>query len=320
MRPTHLLIAFAALALQGSCGTSTESGLLGYAEGEYVLVASPFAGNLQLLSVARGDAVEAGARLFAIEQDMEAAAHREAEQRLRAAQARLANLQAAQRPDQQDAVLAQRREAEAARRLSATQLDRDRALFEQGHIARSRLDEAEAALRRDEARVAEVEAQIRLARSSIGRNEELAVAGAEVEAAAAVLAQAAWRLAQKTLHAPEAGRVHDTFFVAGEWVPAGRPVVSLLPPANIKLRFYVPEPVLSQVQIGQTLTATCDGCPEPVPATVSYVSTEAEYTPPIIYSRESRAKLVFRAEARPSPEAAARLKPGQPVEILLTAR
>jgi HlyD family secretion protein len=140
-----------------------------------------------------------------------------------------------------------------------------------------------------------------------------------VEAAEAVLAQAEWRLAQKTLMAPQAGRVHDTFFVPGEWVPAGRPVVSLLPPANIKLRFYVPEPAVGGLQIGQAVTATCDGCDRPVPATVSYVSTEAEYTPPIIYSRESRAKLVFRAEARPSPEDAARLKPGQPVEILLAA-
>jgi HlyD family secretion protein len=111
--------------------------------------------------------------------------------------------------------------------------------------------------------------------------------------------------------------IYDTFFVEGEWVPAGRPVVSLLPPGNIKLRFYVPEAVVGGLRVGQAVKVSCDGCGAPLAAAVSYVSPAAEFTPPIIYSRETRAKLVFLVEARPEAKDATRLKPGQPVDVSL---
>jgi HlyD family secretion protein len=111
--------------------------------------------------------------------------------------------------------------------------------------------------------------------------------------------------------------VHDTFFVAGEWVPAGKPVVSLLPPGNIKLRFFVPATVVGALHVSQNIKAACDGCGAPLAATISYVSPAAEFTPPVIYSREARTKLVFMVEARPSAADAARLKPGQPVDVSL---
>jgi HlyD family secretion protein len=109
----------------------------------------------------------------------------------------------------------------------------------------------------------------------------------------------------------------DTLYVQGEWVNAGAPVVSVLPPANLKVKFYVPEPRVGSVKVGQRIQVSCDGCGNAIGATVSFVAPQAEFTPPVIYSRESRAKLVFLVEARPAPEDAARLHPGQPVDVTL---
>lgn len=317
MRILGWITMLAAALVQGGCGKPSVGGFQGYVEGEYVLVASPYAGSLQQLAVARGESVATGAPLFVLEQASETAARREANDRVLAAQARLENLRAAQRPAQLEALQAQARETEAARALSAAQLERERALFEQSFISRARLDEAATNLRRDEARLAQVRAQIELARASIGRSAEISAAQAEVNAARAVLDQADWRLAQKSISAPAAGLVHDTFFVPGEWVPAGKPVVSLLPPGNVKLRFFIPETLVGAVAIGQRVSVHCDGCTGRIEAAVRYVSPQPEYTPPVIYSRESRAKLVFLVEARPSAADAMRLKPGQPVDVFL---
>ena len=108
--------------------------------------------------------------------------------------------------------------------------------------------------------------------------------------------------------------MHETFFVQGEWVPAGRPVAALLPPGNVKVRFYVPETVLASIHIQRPLEIRCDGCPAPIEAKVSYVSNQAEYTPPVLFSRESRAKLMFLVEARLQ---GTNLRPGQPVDVKL---
>ncbi len=110
--------------------------------------------------------------------------------------------------------------------------------------------------------------------------------------------------------------MQDTFFVEGEWVPAGRPVVSLLPPGNVKARFYVPETSLSGIAIGRQIQIGCDGCPATIAGQVSYVSAQAEYTPPVLYSKESRSKLVFLVEARLRRRGAG-LRPGQPVDVRL---
>jgi HlyD family secretion protein len=166
-----------------------------------------------------------------------------------------------------------------------------------------------------------MEAQIRLARMAIGRDKEIAAAQADVEAARAVLAQSDWRLAQRAIAfnaaPPAKALVHDTFYSEGEWVAAGSPVVSLLPPGNIKLRFFVPETAVGALTLGQAVRAVCDGCSAPVSAKISYISRQAEFTPPVIYSREQRAKLVFLIEARPAPADAVRLKPGQPLDVSL---
>lgn len=306
-----------ALALAaGACSAQPDATLQGYAEGEFVRVAAPFAGTLVRLDVQRGAVVEAGAPLFALEADNEAAARREAEDRLRTAQAQLENLRKARRPTEIDAVRAQLAQAQAAESFSATELRRQEDLVAKGFVSRQRLDEARTALERDRARVAELRAQLATANLA-SRPDEIRAAEAQASAARAALDQADWRLRQKSAVSTVAGAVVDTFFVRGEWVAAGQPVLTLLPPENLKARFYVPEPRLGAVKVGQAVELRCDGCAQPVPATISWIAPQAEYTPPVIYSRESRAKLVYLVEARPSPADARRLKPGQPLDVTL---
>jgi len=303
--------------LAAGCSEPAATGYQGFVEGEFAFVASPYAGTLQGLAVARGQTVRMGALLFELEHASETAAVEEAKARLSTAGARLANLEAGRRKPELDALRAQVASAMTARELSAIQLRQQEQLYGKGFVSQSRLDEAKAAYERDLARVAEAEAQLSNARQSIGREAEIRAARAEIEAARADLAQNEWRLGQKSAAAPADAYVQDTFFVQGEWVPAGAPIVSLLPPGNIKLRFFVPETVVGSIKAGQPVTVHCDGCGAPIPATVSFVSTQSEFTPPVIYSREARAKLVFLVEAKPQPGQATRLHPGQPVDVTL---
>ena len=308
------IAALTCLSLMG-CSKPANDAWQGYMEGEFVLLASPYAGQLQKLSVKRGERIDAGKPVFVLEQENERAARLEAEQRVKTAVARLENLQGAHRTPELEAAKAQAAQARASRELSASQLAQTEKLFKGGFVAQARLDEARSAHARDVARVAEADAQLRNLQLPLGRAAELEGAETEVGTARAALAQAEWRLGQKSVLAPAAGTVQDTFFVEGEWVPAGRPVTSILPPGNVKARFYVPEVALGTLKIGQAVQISCDSCGAPVNGKLSYVSTQAEYAPPLLYSKESRAKLVFLAEARP--DAATALRPGQPVDVKL---
>jgi HlyD family secretion protein len=140
---------------------------------------------------------------------------------------------------------------------------------------------------------------------------------AQVEAQKAALTKTRWSFDQKQQFAPANAFVHDTLYRTGEWVGAGNPVVELLPPGNVKVRFFVPQAALPRIKPGQTVSVTFDGGPHAYSATVNYISTQAEFTPPVIYSRENRAKLVFMIEAKFSPADALELRPGQPVDVKL---
>ena len=311
MRRAALIVAL----LVAGCGPAPSASWQGYVEGEFVLLASPYAGQLQKLLARRGQAIEAGKPVFALEQESEQAARLEAEQRVKSAQARLRNLEQAGRSPQIQASRAELEQARAALELSSSQLAQQEKLFREGFNSRARLDEARSGHARDLGRVRAAEAQLASVHQPLGRDAERRAAESEIAAARAALAQAAWKLEQKSVAAPAAGLVQDTYFVEGEWVPAGRPVVSLLPPGNVKVRFYVGEAILGSVKLDQAVRVQCDGCPSPVDARVSFVSTQAEYTPPVLYSKESRSKLVFLVEARP--EGGSHLHPGQPVDVTL---
>jgi HlyD family secretion protein len=140
---------------------------------------------------------------------------------------------------------------------------------------------------------------------------------AQVAAQQAALDKAKWSFDQKQQFAPADAFVHDTLYRQGEWVAAGHPVVVLLPPENLKVRFFVPQEMLPKIKTGETVNVSFDGATKNYSATVNYISTQAEFTPPVIYNRENRAKLVFMIEAKFAPADAADVRPGQPVDVKL---
>ena len=181
-------------------------------------------------------------------------------------------------------------------------------------MAAVQLDELTSARDRDAARVRELQAQ-RASALDAGRSDQIAAAEADARGSQADLALSRWRQEQQQRAAPADALVFDVMFRVGEWVPAGAPVVSLLPPGALKVRFFVPQPELARVSVGQAVALACDGCPAGLTARISFVSPQAEYTPPVIYSNSARSKLVFMAEARAQGAAATLLKPGQPVDV-----
>ena len=303
-----------------ACGPAAERPLQGYVEGEYVRVGAPFAGTLEKLSVQRGDQVAASAPLFALEQENERAARRQAEEQLKSAQARLENLKTGKRPPEVRAVEEQLRQAQASHELSQANFKRQESLYKSGFVSSAVLDDARSKLKSDDATVDQLKAQLAAVRIPTGRPDEIRAAQADAAAAASALAQADWKLAQRAIEAPHSGRVNDTYYVVGDFVPAGSPVVSLLPAANVKIRFYVPEPMLGRLHAGQSVSFACDGCGAPMAAAISFIADRAEFTPPVLYSRDNRAKLVFLVEARVPADVAARLNPGQPVDVTLPAQ
>ena len=312
------LAPFAFGALLAACDHKTPDGFPGYVEAERVRVTSPIAGTLTRLHVQRGDRVERGAPAFVLEQTSEAAAREEAQSRLEKTRATVADRQKGKRPDELAAVRAQLAQAEAALNLSRADFTRDQKLVADKFISPARLDATRANVEQNQGRVDELRAQLRIA-STGARSDEIRAAQKDVDAAQAQLAQAAWRVEQKSQSIPVAAMVDDVYFREGEFVPAGSPVLSLMPPANIKVRFFVPETIAGSLRLGQPVRITCDGCGGAIDGTLSFIAREAEYTAPLIYSRENRASLVFMIEARPVRESAERLHPGQPAEVALAA-
>jgi len=234
--------------LLNGCTDPARDRFQGYVEGEFVYVASPFAGQLETLSVHRGQQVTTAQPLFALDETAEKAAL-----------------------DQ----------ARAALVLSEAEFARQEKLLRMGPAAQQDYDRARSARDQDRQR----------------------------------LAQAEWNYNQKKQAAPQSGLVYDTLFRQGEWVPAGKPVVVLLPPQNIKVRAFVPETRVGAIHYDDPVQVTVDGVQNPFVGKVSYISPRAEYTPPVIYSRESRSKLVFMIESVFEPQVAANLHPGQPVDV-----
>jgi HlyD family secretion protein len=314
--PLRAVMQISALAVGlAACSERPAPAWSGYAEGEFVYVAAPLAGTLASLSVQAGQEVVAGAPLFALDATPEQAARAESEARLAQANAQAANTTKGRRADEIAVVQAQLAQARAQSELAAADLTRQQQLVTQGFITPARLDDARTALAQAQARVAELGAALQVARLP-SRNDEQQAAQALADAAAQALRQQQWRERQMRQAAPSAARVSDTFFRAGEWVNAGVPVVALLPDGATKARFFVPEGEIGAIAPGQAVSIQCDGCGAPIAARITRIATQAEYTPPVIYSNEQRAKLVFMVEAKPDSVAdGKRLKPGQPIDV-----
>lgn len=283
----------------------TEAVLLGYIEGENLYLAAPVSGFVARLSVARGDRVAAGAPLFTMDEaslraqrDQAAASEAQAKAQIATAEAKLAQSRATAAA------------AQAQAQNAAQDLERYRAAMRANaaSVSRQQVDTAVAT-------AANAAGQADAARSDVAAQEtQIEAAKAAAQAQAAALADVASRLAQLAPCAPAAGRVQDVFFQTGEWAAANQPVISLLPDDKVKIRFFVPEGDVARYRPGETVQFDCDGCAKGLSARINYVSTQPEYTPPIIYSRSTRDKLVFLVEAVPGD--GSKLMPGLPVDVM----
>ena len=310
---TLLLAAVLALGL-GACRRPPDPGWQGYCEGEFVYVASPLAGRLETLAVARGEHVASGKLLFSLESSAEQAAQQQAADQLRGTEAQLADLRKGARPSEIAAIEAQLQQSRAAADLSARELERQDKLREAGASSVELYDRARLTHEQNQHGVDELTAQLETMRLG-GRSDAIAVAEAKVAAAKAALAIAEWNVAQKSQSALQSALVYDTLYRPGEYVAAAHPVVVLLPPGNLKVRFFVPEVEFATLRAGQTVRIHIDGRAAPLTGRISYLSPQPEFTPPVLYNRENRSKLSFMVEASLTPGDAGDLHPGQPVDV-----
>jgi HlyD family secretion protein len=289
----------------------------GYAEADFVKIGPTQQGLLMSVAVRRGDKVAAGDRLFDQDDTSDLAASDQAARQLKQAEAQLANLQAGGKPTEIQQAAANLAEAQSERDKTQTDLQRYETLLnlKSGAVSQQSVDQQRADLRSAEAKVTAFEAALAQMRAPLGRDTEIKMQQATIEAARAARAMVQWRLDQRHVVSPVTATVADVIARPGETLAAGTPVVSLLPPENILVRFFVPEPMLSLVHRGDPVAFVCDSCPADLGGTISFIAPQVEYTPPVIYSESSRAKLVIMVEARPRPDQAPLINPGQPIVV-----
>jgi len=297
-----------------ACGPG-EPLAVGYVEGEYVLLAPLDVAQITAVKVRKGDRLEPGATVAVLEKEDATIAVNEADAAWHQAVAQLENLRKGKRPEEIEVIEASLMSALAEVQEAQRQLDRQKELSGQGFSSKANYDAADTRLTSARAKVAELKANLSVARLP-ARSAEIEAAESAVKRAAASLDAARWRLEKRVVTAPAEGEVSDVILRRGELAGPTSPVVSFLPDGATKLKVYVPEKSLASLSLGSRLAVNCDGCPSGLSATVSYVSKEPEFTPPVIYSINSRQKLVYLIEARPDDGANA-LKPGQIVDVVL---
>ncbi len=308
------LVSLAATVVITGCARSSPKAWQGYIEGEFTYVSSPLGGRLEKLFVTKGTRISSGTPLFELEHAAEAAALRQATRQLEASKAQLEDIRKGSRPEEIAALEAHLGKARAAAELSRLDLARQQSLFKSSAISESDFDRSRLTHEADVRAVDEDQARLETARLG-GRPDAVEAAVAAMRAASDAESHARWSVDQKVQAAPAAALVYDTLYREGEFVAAGAPVVSLLSPANIKVRFFVPEPELARVKVGDPVAVRVEGMAAPVEAVVSYLSAQPEYTPPVLYNQDNRSKLVFMVEASFAPAVAADLHPGQPVDV-----
>jgi HlyD family secretion protein len=305
------IMAALAAVLPGAGGHDPDS-FSGYVEADYAYIAPASPGRIETISIVEGDRVFAGQQLFTLEATRETAALRAAEAQVRVAEANLANLETGSRVQEIDVVKAEVARAIAQRDLAEGNLRRAEQLFDRRNIAEAQVDEARATLASAEAQVAELKARLAVAELP-ARDAQRIAAEASLDAAGAQAAEARSALDDRIVLSPVGGTVEDVYFVPGETAGSGTPVLSILPEGPLKVLFFVSEPLRAAISVGDAIAVTCDGCPDGVTGMVTRLGSSPQYTPPIIYSREERSRLVFRAEASIGAESG--LLPGQPVTV-----
>ncbi|MGD0141652.1 MAG: HlyD family efflux transporter periplasmic adaptor subunit [Rhizomicrobium sp.] len=262
------------LLLLAACGDHKPPAWLGYGEGDYSLIGAPQPGWVTHLAVQRGQPVKRGDFLFSLDNTHETAVRDQAAANLAQAKAELAQEQ-------------------ANNAYTQTELKRQTGLANARAGVPSTFDSTLAAFRESQAHIDQLEGQIR-----------------QMEGA---LTDAQYQLSQRHIVSQVDGQVQDIYFFQGEYAPASTPVVSVLPPANVFVRFFVPESEFAHVKLGQNVAISCDGCAANLTAKITFIAQQEEFTPPVIFSLDSRQKLVFKLEARAP--GGLKLNPGEPVEV-----
>lgn len=308
----YFIIALFAI-LFSSC-TSKKIQYQGYVEGENVYLAAPVGGNLIHLYVTRGQSVKKGDVIGVLDPNPQLFSIQEAQYTLMQAKHVLQDLKNPKRPAELQAIEAQIKQAEAQIRLASLRVHRNETLVMKHALDKDTLDNS-------------IERQEELAqfKNQLMANLDLAHEGARIEqikaqtyqikALMTKLKAATWELQQKTIYAPAAGLIFDTYYKQGEYVSPQRPIAALLTPENIRIDFFVSVQRIDKLKLGQKIMFVGYNGNERNEAIISYISPEAEYVPPLVYSRNNYHKLVFRIRA--TVKDTARVKPGQPVIVTI---
>ncbi|MDR3527256.1 MAG: efflux RND transporter periplasmic adaptor subunit [Rhizomicrobium sp.] len=269
-----VLIGLVLAVILTACEKPHEGQWLGYAEGDVAYIAAPTAGWVTDLKVERGAWVKDGDRLFGLDDTNQTSSRDQAEAQIASTEGQIA-------------------QAEANLDLARRQLERQKGLLGSAATSRQAYDQAKSAYDAAVAQVAQLTASEAQARAS--------------------LTGAAYQLSQRQVIAHTSGVVQDIYFRPGEYAPAQTPVIAILPPANVYVRFFVPENEFAHLRLGQKVKIHCDGCADNLVGTISFIASTQEFTPPVIFSNQSRSQLVFKVEARAP--GGLKLHPGQPVDV-----
>ena len=305
-----ILILCGSLVLSG-CGKK-EHHYQGYVENENIYLASPYSGRLVSVFVERGQWVKKGQLLFKLDENPQALQIKQAFSLLDQARQVYADLKKGRRPSEIDAIMAQIGQADAQLKLAMLRVKRNQELFERHVVARDGLDAAIEYQQEVQFLKAQFEANLVTAKQG-SRENQIKAQLAQMKSLTSKMNQAQWELDQKSIYAPLDGILFDIYYKQSEFVDQQHPIAAFLAPDYTRIEFFVPASALPALQVGQSITFDCEGCSKHNAATICYISPQAEYIPPLVYSRENQDKLVFRVKAKIAH--AERFKAGQPVIV-----
>ncbi len=313
--PIKILYCLVMILLWG-CGNDKRSHMQGYVDAELAYISSSKGGKLILLNLDRGDEVRIGDELFELEDQPEKSALELGLRKVEESRARLENAEKGQRPTELEALESKVIQAQARYDLAVMMWKREENLVKQKAVDQATADRAKREM--DESQGLLEETKANLATAKLGaRVDEIRAAKAQLEQAEADLVRLQWEYDQKVVKSSVNGSVFDRYFELGENVAAFKPVMSLFVPERIRAIFFVSEVELSKMKVGQKVRILCDNCRKGIEATISFISPQAEYTPPVIYSTERRSELVFRVEAKFNKEDETKMNLGLPIEAIL---
>ncbi|MFU9136357.1 HlyD family secretion protein [Erwinia tasmaniensis] len=299
-----------------ACDDADLDYLSGYTHGEFIYLSYPESEKIELIMVKKGDLVKKDQSLIKMDSFITENSLRIAEKNFQAERALLVNMQSGERTEALNVVQSQLDRATSAADMAKSQLVRYQHLYNSRIISAAEWESMQDDYAQKKAQVDEL--TYLLAEKKLpARIAQIENQASRVDSAMLQRDKALWSYQQSTIVAPQDARVYDIIYHPGERPMAGKPIVTLLPPENVKVRFYIPEKMLGFFQVGQQISVRCDGC-APISATINYISPQAEYTPPVIYSTRRREKLIFMAEAVVALEQANNIKIGQPISVEIT--